>query len=140
MHQGGYFRSRLESEKDRLDMGGERRVESYPVILLVRSRLLVFLDQSRRVIVGMADCGDSGLGMAVHNLAVKVNLRSVFAHQFAILLQLFEIAPRLLVDILAVGVNSFRQSGLGPYNPEETVRLGGDDLARLCRVEDVIRR
>ena len=121
-------------------MGGERRVESYPVILLVRPRLLVFLDQSRRVIVGMADCGDTGLGMAVHDLAVKVNLRCVFEHQLTVFLQLFEIAPRLLVDIRAVGIDPIRQSGFGPYDPEETVRLGGDDLSRLRRVEHVIGR
>ena len=88
----------------------------------------------------MAYRGDPRLCVPVHDLAVEIDLRRVFADQFAVLLQLVEVPPRLRVDVRPVRIDPFRHGGFRAHDTKEAMRLGGDDVPCLGRVEHVIRR
>ena len=75
LHQFFDLRIRFEGEKNRFDVRGKSRVESHAIVFLVRPGLLVFFDQARRVVVGMANRGDSGLRVIAHDLPVEIDLR-----------------------------------------------------------------
>ena len=75
LHQFFDLRIRFEGEKNRFDVRGKSRVEPHAIVFLVRPGLLVFFDQARRVVVGVADRGDSGLRVIAHDLPVEIDLR-----------------------------------------------------------------
>ena len=111
-----------------------------PVVLLVRPRLLVLLDDVAVVLVDRGARDEPGLAVVAHPLRVHVQARLGILDEDAAADELGEVVPPLRVDRVGVLVRPLRQVDLGPGDAQEAVGVPAREGARLLRGDDVVRR
>ena len=119
-------------------MRPEGSIEGGAVILLVRARLLVFLDQPVFVVLDVAHADESLLEMSVHFLLVDIDAGRGFPDQGTLGLEKFQVLPGLGIHLGGVKVRGTGEVDLGPDHVEETdwvsIRMG----FRFGCVDDVV--
>jgi len=110
-----------------------------PVVLLVRARLLVLLEDAGEVVLGVEGRDDAGLAVCAHRLAVGVELRLRVAHERAAREKPVEGLLRLRVGLGRGRRRAVGEVDLRTRDVEEALRVSGGEGLRLHRVDHVIR-
>ena len=124
---------RLVVRRERLDVAGA-------VVLLVRARLLVLLDDVADVLLHRGAGDEAGLPVGPHLLRVHVEARRRLPPQHPPARELVEVPLRLLVHLGRVLVRPLRKIDLRARDAEEAVGVPFRHRPRLGGVDDVVGR
>src|SRR4030095_12957847 len=109
------------------------------IVLLVRARALVFLDEVARVLVERKASGKSDLRMGSHSQAIEIKGRLVVQKQRRRALQFLEITDGLRVDGSIVRIGPRRKIDFRPGHAKKAQRIASDQGLRLFGRPDLVR-
>ena len=109
-----------------------------PVILLVRTRVFVFLDQALLVLAHAAQRNQARLYVRTHALLIDVQARFRVAHQHAIGNEPSQGVPSLRVHTVVVHIDRRIEVDFGLADVQERSRVSVGQRAGLIRREHVV--
>ncbi len=132
--------SRAIGQEDRSGVGVERLDVAGPIVLLLRPRVLVLLDQIGLVLVDARPGHETGLDVVAHPLPVEIERRPFLADEHPVVLELLQILRALGIDRGRVEVDPGFEIDLGFDDVQEGQRVGRRHLPRLFAVQNVVGR
>ena len=108
------------------------------VLFFIGAGQLVLADDIVEIIIDRSAADNTGLGAAVHDLAVNIKAGLFLTNEDAVGDHLMQAVGRSLVDDISIDIGILRQVDLRLIDMEEGIGVAGSHLAGLGRAHNII--